>query len=82
MKCKWCGVECQLERDELGGGMVIEKETKENHVCKPFLDWQKSINLHGPTLSYSRYQLWLMGPKKAKKCIDLQNKARKPLLPF
>lgn len=83
MKCKWCGTEVYLWRDqELGGGMIIEKETKKQHFCKPFLEWEKSINLHGPTLSYSRYQLWFIGPKKAKKRIDLQEKAKKPLLPF
>jgi len=82
MKCKWCGVEVVFVPDrELGGGMVFEKETRQLHSCKPFLEWEKSIGLNGPSLSYARYQLWLMGPKKAKARIDLQDKARKPLLP-
>lgn len=82
MKCKWCGTEVYLWRDrELGGGMIIEDETGENHSCQPFLEWEKSKNLHGPTLSISRYELWRLGPKKAEKRIDLQKKANEPLLP-
>ena len=83
MKCKWCGAVLYFVPDrELGGGTMMEKETNQPHVCKPFLEWEKSVGLHGPRLSQARYQLWLMGPKKAKKCFDLQNKARQPLLPF
>ena len=82
MKCKWCGVELVFFADrELGGGMMVEKETNQGHCCKPFLEWEKSIKLNGPLLSYARYQLWLMGPKKAKKNIELQKKAKQPLLP-
>jgi len=82
MICKWCGVEVHLERTELGGGMIVETETRENHQCMPFLEWEKSKKLNGPTLSYSRYELWTLGPKEAEKRIDLQNKAREPILPF
>lgn len=82
MKCKWCKVQVFLQRDELGGGMIIERETMKPHSCQPFLEWEKAKNLQGPTLSQVRYQLWLMGPSKAEKRRDLQEKARKPLLPW
>jgi len=83
MKCKWCGVELYFLRDrELGGGMMMEKETGQSHNCKPFLEWEKSIGLHGPTLSPARFKLWELGPEEAKKALDLQEQAKKPLLPF
>lgn len=83
MRCVWCGTELYFLHDrELGGGMQMEKETNQPHNCKPFLEWEKSIGLHGPTLSESRYQLWEMGPEKASKSVELQKKAREPLLPF
>ena len=82
MKCKWCGAKLYFWRDrELGGGMMVEKDTGESHVCKPFLEWEKSIGLQGPSLSKARYDLWLLGPEKAKKRVDLQEKAKQPLLP-
>lgn len=82
MKCKWCGMELYLWRDELGGGMMMEKETDQGHSCKPFLEWEESKNLHGPSLSGARYELWRIGPKEANKRLDLQEKAKKPILPF
>ncbi len=83
MKCKWCGTEVHFERTpEDGGGMIVETATGKDHQCLPFLEWEKSKNLTGPTLSYSRYELWTLGPEEAEKRIDLQNKAREPILPF
>jgi len=84
MKCKWCGIECYLDRNygELGGGMIRERATNELHACNNFLEWEKSKSLQGPALSHSRYELWLMGPEQADKRLDLQKKAKEPLLPF
>jgi len=81
LNCKWCGTKVRLQIFREGGGMIIEDETGENHFCKPFLEWEKSKNLHGPTLSFNRYELWRLGPKEAEKRIDLQIKANHPLLP-
>jgi hypothetical protein len=80
MKCKWCGIEVHLQIFREGGGMIIEDKTNKQHYCQPFVDWEKTKNLHGPTLSYSRYKLWLLGPKEAEKQIKLQQMTNKPLL--
>lgn len=82
-KCKWCGVDYHFLPDrELGGGTIIETKTGKPHVCKPFKEWEEQMKLNGPSLSQSRYELWLLGPEEANRRVDLQKKARQPLLPF
>ncbi|NVM21398.1 MAG: hypothetical protein HWN68_06425 [Desulfobacterales bacterium] len=60
--------------------MINDEETGQPHSCEVFADWLESKNLHGPTLSSARYELWRIGPEEANKRRDLQEESKKPTL--